>query len=98
MFPIRSDDTKFDISRAQPTYYVSYSGNFGLMIDVVMYGSSKPTTDEEIFRRCFADFMVCESVGLLKCVGVCDDRCGSMTGKNGRLLARSCQTVQISTQ
>ena len=49
------------------------------------------------FQRYLADFIVCESVGLSKCVRVCNEGCASMTGKNGKLLARGCQIVQIST-
>ena len=98
MFLSWLDDTKNSTSRAWPKYYMSYFGSFGPGSDVVMYGSSKPTTDQEIFRDTwlvlkFVILCAGESVS----VGVFDNGCASMTGKNGRLLARGCQIVQIST-
>ena len=46
-----------------------------------MYGLSKPTSDD---NRYLTDFIVGESTSLSKCVGVCDNGCAAMTGKNGR--------------
>ena len=46
---------------------MSYFGSFGPGSDIVMYGSSKPTTDQEIFRdpllvSKFVSLWACQSV------------------------------------
>ena len=67
VFPIWLNDTKDSTSRAQPTYYMSYFGSFGPGSDIVMYGSSKPTTDQEIFRD---PWLVLKFVSLWTCQSV----------------------------
>ena len=72
MFPIWLDDTKDSTSRAQPTSLLyELLGSFGPGSDVVLYGSSKPTADQEIFRDTwlvlkFVSLWACQNV--LECV------------------------------